>query len=70
MTPRVARDNFFQNSLIIINICNVIITQAVLYTYHQYIVGFTLTRAFAYETVYFFIRDYCLEQNKDNLQQN
>ena len=45
-------------------------TQAVLYPYHQYIVGFMLTGAFAHGTIYIYIyiiRDYYLEQNEDNL---
>ena len=46
-----------------------IISQAVLYMYHQYqyVVGFMLTRAFARGTIYFFLRDYYLEQNEDYL---
>ena len=44
-------------------------TQAVLYPYHQYIVGFMLI---AHGTIYIYIyiyiiRDYYLEQNEDNL---
>ena len=33
--------------------------------YHQYIVGFMLTGVFAHGTIFFFIRDYYLEQNED-----
>ena len=32
-----------------------IMTQAVLYLYHQYIVGFMLTGAFAHGTIYIYI---------------
>ena len=42
-------------------------TQYVLYTYHQCIVGFILTGVFAHGTVFFYIRDYYLEQNEHNL---
>ncbi|PHT58585.1 Photosystem I chlorophyll a apoprotein A2 [Capsicum baccatum] len=41
-------------------------TQAVLYTQHQYIVGFIMTEAFTHGDI-FFIRDYNQEQNKDNV---
>ncbi|KAG4211608.1 hypothetical protein ERO13_A02G107104v2 [Gossypium hirsutum] len=41
-------------------------TQAALYTYHQYIAGFIMTRAFAHRAI-FFIRDCNLEQNEDNV---
>ncbi|KAJ7961833.1 Photosystem I P700 chlorophyll A apoprotein [Quillaja saponaria] len=41
-------------------------TQAALYTHHQYIVGFIITRAFAHGAI-FFIRDYNPEQNEDNV---
>ena len=32
-----------------------IMTQAMLYSYHQYIVGFMLTGAFAHGTIYIFL---------------
>ncbi|CAA3001642.1 Photosystem I P700 chlorophyll a apoprotein A2 [Olea europaea subsp. europaea] len=41
-------------------------TQAILYTHHQYITGFIMTGAFAHGAI-FFIRDYNLEQNEDNV---
>ncbi|KAI3516678.1 hypothetical protein L1887_15625 [Cichorium endivia] len=41
-------------------------TQAALYTHHQYIAGFIMTRAFAHGAI-FFIRDYNPEQNEDNV---
>uniref|UniRef100_A0A803KUA3 Photosystem I n=1 Tax=Chenopodium quinoa TaxID=63459 RepID=A0A803KUA3_CHEQI len=41
-------------------------TQAALYTHHQYIAGFIMTGAFAHGAI-FFIRDYNLEQNEDNV---
>ena len=40
-------------------------SSCVIYMYHQYIVGFMLTRAFAHGTIFFLIRDYYLEQNED-----
>ena len=40
--PRVARDNFFYDSIIILNIFQCITTQAALYMYDQYIVGFMI----------------------------
>ena len=43
-------------------------SRAVLYTYRQYIVGFMLIGALAHGVIFFFfIRDYYLEQNEDNL---
>ncbi|KAF3617470.1 Photosystem I chlorophyll a apoprotein A2, partial [Capsicum annuum] len=41
-------------------------TQAALYTNHQYIAGFIMTGAFAHRAI-FFIRDFNLEQNEDNV---
>ncbi|XVE57354.1 hypothetical protein DITRI_Ditri04bG0084600 [Diplodiscus trichospermus] len=41
-------------------------TQATLYTHHQYIAVFIMIGAFSYKAI-FFIRDYNLEQNKDNV---
>ncbi|KAF3615642.1 Photosystem I chlorophyll a apoprotein A2, partial [Capsicum annuum] len=41
-------------------------TQAALYTNHQYITGFIMTGAFAHRAI-FFIRDFNLEQNEDNV---
>ncbi|KAH1039278.1 hypothetical protein J1N35_041021 [Gossypium stocksii] len=41
-------------------------TQAALYTHHQYIAGFIMTGAFAHGAI-FFIIDYNLEQNEDNV---
>jgi photosystem I P700 chlorophyll a apoprotein A2 len=41
-------------------------TQATLYTHHQYIVGFIMRGAFSHGAI-FLIRDYNLEQNKDNV---
>ncbi|GJS77137.1 photosystem I P700 apoprotein A2 [Tanacetum coccineum] len=41
-------------------------TQVALYTHHQYIAGFIMTGAFAHGAI-FFIRDYNLEQNEDNV---
>ncbi|KAL4282505.1 hypothetical protein GQ457_16G014380 [Hibiscus cannabinus] len=41
-------------------------TKAVLYTHHQYIIGFIMTGAFANGAI-FSIRDYNLKQNEDNL---
>ena len=41
-------------------------SSCVIYMYHQYIVRFMLTGAFAHGTIFFFfIRDYYLEQNED-----
>ena len=42
-------------------------TQAVLYMNHQYVVGFMLTRVFAYGTIFFYTRNDYLEQNEHNL---
>ncbi|CAL0321466.1 unnamed protein product [Lupinus luteus] len=41
-------------------------TQAALYTHHQYIAGFIMTRAFAHGAI-FFLRDHNPEQNADNV---
>ncbi|KAI5065364.1 hypothetical protein GOP47_0020059 [Adiantum capillus-veneris] len=41
-------------------------TQAALYTHHQYIAGFIMAGAFAHGAI-FFLRDYDLEQNRDNV---
>ena len=62
------RDKFFFKVIffLIINICHVIMSRAMLYMYHQYKVGFMLTGALTHETIFFFfIRDYYLEQNED-----
>jgi photosystem I P700 chlorophyll a apoprotein A2 len=42
------------------------VTQAALYTHHQYIAGFLMLGAFAHGAI-FFIRDYDPEVNKDNV---
>jgi len=47
-------------------ITQVLTTQAALYTHHQYITGFIMTRAFSHGAI-FFIRDYNPEQNEDNV---
>ncbi|CAN6472620.1 unnamed protein product [Victoria cruziana] len=41
-------------------------TQVVLYTHHQYIAGFIMIGAFSHGAI-FFIRDYNLQQNEDNV---
>ncbi|KAF6151666.1 hypothetical protein GIB67_043073 [Kingdonia uniflora] len=41
-------------------------TQAALYTHQQYIAGFIMTGTFSHGVI-FFIRDYNLEQNEDNI---
>lgn len=41
-------------------------TMAALYTHHQYIAGFLMTGAFAHGSI-FFIRDYDVISNKDNV---
>uniref|UniRef100_A0A7N2M3C8 Uncharacterized protein n=1 Tax=Quercus lobata TaxID=97700 RepID=A0A7N2M3C8_QUELO len=41
-------------------------TQAALYVHHQYIAGWIMTGAFAHGAI-FFIKDYNLEQNEDNV---
>ena len=42
------------------------VTQAALYTHHQYIAGFLMVGAFAHGAI-FFVRDYDPKQNKDNV---
>ena len=42
------------------------VTQAALYTHHQYIAGFLMVGAFAHGAI-FFVRDYDPEVNKDNV---
>ena len=42
------------------------VTQAALYTHHQYIAGFLMVGAFAHGAI-FFVRDYDPELNKDNV---
>ena len=42
------------------------VTQAALYTHHQYIAGFLMVGAFAHGAI-FFVRDYDPEQNKNNV---
>nr|UNJ15617.1 photosystem I P700 chlorophyll a apoprotein A2 [Cyanidiaceae sp.] len=42
------------------------VTQAALYTHHQYIAGFLMVGAFAHGAI-FFVRDYDPNQNKDNV---
>ena len=42
------------------------VTQAALYTHHQYIAGFLMVGAFAHGAI-FFVRDYDPETNKDNV---
>jgi photosystem I P700 chlorophyll a apoprotein A2 len=42
------------------------VTQAALYTHHQYIAGFLMLGAFAHGAI-FFVRDYDPELNKDNV---
>ena len=42
------------------------VTQAALYTHHQYIAGFLMVGAFAHGAI-FFVRDYDAEVNKDNV---
>ncbi|CAN6458733.1 unnamed protein product [Victoria cruziana] len=41
-------------------------TQVALYTHHQYIAGFIMIGAFAHGAI-FFIRDYNMQQNEDNI---
>ena len=48
MDPRVARDKFFYDSDIIINIFLCITTKAALYICDQYIAGFMLIRGFGH----------------------
>ena len=51
------RDKFFFKVIffLIINICHVIMSRAMLYMFHQYKVGFMLTGALTHETIFFFL---------------